>query len=90
MGLHTVGPLCEKLIKHGLDSKTPAALIEQGTTQNQRVHIGDLTSLADLVVQNKVKPPTLIIVGNVVKLHDKLKWFEPAGEKTRDYPTAGK
>ncbi len=90
MGLHTIAPLCENLIKHGLDASTPAALVEQGTTQNQRVHIGDLSSLAELVVQNNVKPPTLIIVGNVVKLHEKLKWFEPAGEKTSSYPTAGK
>jgi len=90
MGLHTVEPLCENLIEHGLDKNTPAALVEQGTTQNQRVHIGDLTTLADLVIKNDVKPPTLIIVGNVVKLHDKLKWFEPAGESTKDYPTAGK
>jgi len=90
MGLHTVAPLCENLIKHGLDKNTPAALVEQGTTQNQRVHIGDLTTLADLVVENDVKPPTLIIVGNVVKLHEKLKWFDPAGEADASYPTAGK
>ena len=90
MGLHTVGALCEHLIKHGLDKSTPAALVEQGTTQNQRVHIGDLATLPELVVKNDVKPPTLIIVGNVVKLHDKLKWFEPAGERSPNYPTAGK
>ena len=90
MGLHTISALCEHLIKHGLDKHTPAALVEQGTTQNQRVHIGDLTSLPDLVVSNDVKPPTLIIVGEVVHLHDKLKWFEPAGELTEHYPTAGK
>ena len=90
MGLHTVAPLCENLIKHGLDKETPAALVEQGTTQNQRVHIGNLATLADLVVENDVKPPTLIIVGNVVKLHEKLKWFDPAGEESASYPTAGK
>lgn len=90
MGLHTVGALCEHLIKHGLDKSTPAALIEQGTTQNQRVHIGDLATLPELVVKNDVKPPTLIIVGHVVKLHEKLKWFDPAGERSPNYPTAGK
>lgn len=90
MGLHTIEPLCAHLIKHGLDKSTPAALVEQGTTQNQRVHIGNLETLPGLVVKNDVKPPTLIIVGNVVKLHEKLKWFEPAGEKSRTYPTAGK
>jgi uroporphyrin-III C-methyltransferase/precorrin-2 dehydrogenase/sirohydrochlorin ferrochelatase len=90
MGLHTVAPLCEKLIEHGLDKETPAALVEQGTTQNQRVHIGNLSTLPDIVVEKDVKPPTLIIVGHVVELHDKLKWFDPAGEKSKSYPTAGK
>ena len=90
MGLHGVDELCKQLTKHGLPADTPAALIEQGTTQNQRVHIGDLTSLSDLVHERDVKPPTLIIVGDVVRLHDKLKWFDPAGEKTKEYPTAGK
>jgi len=90
MGLHGIEELCRQLVKHGLPADTPAALVEQGTTQNQRVHIGDLTSLPDLVHERDVKPPTLIIVGDVVQLHDKLKWFAPAGEKTRDYPTGGK
>lgn len=86
MGLQGVATICKELIAHGRDPKTPAALVEQGTTQNQRVHIGDLTTLAALVEQQKVKPPTLIIVGEVVELHKKLAWFEPAGESTTDYP----
>ena len=90
MGLQAVEVLCKELVRHGLPASTPAALIEQGTTQNQRVHLGDLTSLPDLVKHQDIKPPTLIIVGEVVTLHNKLKWFEPAGEKTPDYPTAGK
>ncbi|MBI1425210.1 MAG: uroporphyrinogen-III C-methyltransferase [Gammaproteobacteria bacterium] len=90
MGLQAVEVLCKQLVAHGLPATTPAALVEQGTTQNQRVHLGDLTSLPDIVKREDIKPPTLIIVGEVVSLHDKLKWFEPAGEKTPDYPTAGK
>jgi len=90
MGLQAVSELCKQLVAHGLPATTPAALVEQGTTQNQRVHIGDLTSLPDLVKQRDIKPPTLIIVGEVVRLHNKLKWFAPAGEKTPEYPTAGK
>lgn len=86
MGLQGVATICKELIAHGRDPKTPAALVEQGTTQNQRVHIGDLTTLAELVVEKKVKPPTLIIVGEVVELHKKLAWFKPAGEATLDYP----
>ena len=87
MGLKGVESLCEQLIKHGMRSNMPAALVEQGTTQNQRVHIGDLSSLPNIVHEQNVKAPTLIIVGEVVLLHEKLKWFEPNGEATPDYPT---
>lgn len=90
MGLHAVAEICHQLIAHGLPVSTPAALVEQGTTQNQRVHIGNLQSLPAIVKQREIKPPTLIIVGEVVNLHDKLKWFEPAGESTLSYPTAGR
>jgi uroporphyrin-III C-methyltransferase/precorrin-2 dehydrogenase/sirohydrochlorin ferrochelatase len=79
MGLQTVKELCKELVAHGLPSTTPAALIEKGTTQDQRVHIGDLTTLHEIVKKNNVKAPTLIIVGEVVKLHDKLNWFVPEG-----------
>ncbi|MBE9527464.1 MAG: siroheme synthase, partial [Proteobacteria bacterium] len=79
MGLQTVKELCSELVAHGLSSTTPAALVEKGTTQEQRVHIGDLTTLHEIVKKNNVKAPTLIIVGEVVKLHDKLNWFVPEG-----------
>ncbi len=90
MGLTALAEICNQLIKHGMQATTPAALVEQGTTQNQQVHIGDLTSLPDIVKQRDIKPPTLIIVGEVVTLHDRLRWFEPAGETTMSYPTAGR
>lgn len=79
MGLQTVKELCKELIKHGLSSTTPAALVEKGTTQDQKVHIGDLNTLHEIVEKNNVKAPTLIIVGEVVALHEKLSWFDPAG-----------
>lgn len=90
MGLHAVAEICQQLIAHGMSAAMPAALIEQGTTQNQRVHLGDLATLPTIVQQRDIKPPTLIIVGEVVKLHHKLKWFEPSGEATVTYPTAGR
>jgi len=79
MGLQTVKELCKELVKHGLPSTTPAALVEKGTTQEQKVHIGDLSTLHEIVKKNNVKAPTLIIVGEVVLLHDKLNWFAPEG-----------
>ena len=77
MGLTGLEIICQQLIAHGLPGDTPAALVERGTTHEQQVHISCLNNLADLVKQIEIKPPTLIIVGNVVKLHEKLSWFNP-------------
>ena len=82
MGLQGLSEICSKLKQHGLDSKTPAALIMQGTTARQKVIIGNLDSLPELVNQHEVKPPTLIIVGDVVQLHKKLHWFNPKEDVT--------
>ena len=76
MGLHGVDILCRDLIAHGLPAATPAALIQQGTTPQQRVLAGDLATLPALVRTSDVKAPTLIIIGEVVRLRDRLKWFE--------------
>jgi uroporphyrin-III C-methyltransferase/precorrin-2 dehydrogenase/sirohydrochlorin ferrochelatase len=57
---------------------TPAALVQQGTTRRQRVFTGTLETLPEVVRREAPRPPTLIIVGDVVRLHEKLAWFEPA------------
>lgn len=75
MGLHGLKIICEQLIQHGLDSCTPAALVSKGTTPNQRVLIGDLSTLPKLVEELDVQGPTLIIIGTVVTLHSKLHWY---------------
>ena len=80
MGLVGLKEICESLISHGRAPSTPVALIEKGTTQEQRVIIADLTSIADLVAAQDVHAPTLIIVGEVVRLHDSLKWFNLGGQ----------
>jgi len=77
MGLHGVRTICEQLMAHGVPDTMPAALVQQGTTPNHQVHIGNLGNLPDLVEEAKVKPPTLIIVGEVVTLHEKLNWYKP-------------
>jgi len=77
MGLHGVGIVSVELIKHGLPQSTPVALVQQGTTQNQRVVITDLKNLEETVKTEQIKPPTIIIVGEVVKLHKTLQWFKP-------------
>lgn len=75
MGLHGLNIICEQLAKHGLDTETPAALITKGTTPDQRVLIGNLSTLPTLVDAQHVQGPTLIIVGSVVSLHTKLHWY---------------
>ncbi|HED14682.1 MAG TPA: uroporphyrinogen-III C-methyltransferase [Gammaproteobacteria bacterium] len=75
MGLSGLPQLCSQLIEHGLAQDTPAALVQQGTTSNQRVFTGNLGNLPDLVQNHSVKAPTLVIVGDVVKLHQQLSWF---------------
>jgi uroporphyrin-III C-methyltransferase/precorrin-2 dehydrogenase/sirohydrochlorin ferrochelatase len=76
MGLVGLDQICAQLIKHGLDASTPAAVVQQGTTPKQRVVVGDLSNLAAKVAQAELKPPCLIIIGQVVKLREKLAWFE--------------
>ncbi|TCV86674.1 siroheme synthase CysG [Sulfurirhabdus autotrophica] len=76
MGLMGLPVLCKELIVHGLATTTPAAIVQQGTTPNQRVLTGTLETLPGLAKDANLKPPTLIIVGNVVSLHEKLSWFK--------------
>jgi uroporphyrin-III C-methyltransferase/precorrin-2 dehydrogenase/sirohydrochlorin ferrochelatase len=78
MGLIGLPIICAELIRHGRAADTPAALIQQGTTVNQRVFTGTLADLPRLVAEHEVHAPTLVIVGEVVQLRDKLKWFEGA------------
>jgi uroporphyrin-III C-methyltransferase/precorrin-2 dehydrogenase/sirohydrochlorin ferrochelatase len=78
MGLIGLPIICDELIKHGRSADTPAALIQQGTTVNQRVFTGTLANLPQLVAEHEVHAPTLVIVGEVVTLRDKLAWFEGA------------
>lgn len=78
MGLVGLPVICQQLIAHGRAASTPAALIQQGTTSNQRVFTGTLANLPELVAQHNVHAPTLVIVGEVVQLRDKLAWFEGA------------
>jgi len=76
MGLVGLPTICAELIRHGRAASTPAALVQQGTTRNQRVFTGTLADLPALVAQHEVHAPTLVIVGEVVQLRDKLAWFE--------------
>jgi len=77
MGLVGLAHICQQLMTHGLPASMPAAVVQQGTTMRQRVVVATLQDLAQQVAQAELKPPCLIIVGEVVKLREKLTWFNP-------------
>jgi uroporphyrin-III C-methyltransferase/precorrin-2 dehydrogenase/sirohydrochlorin ferrochelatase len=77
MGLHGLATLCKELVAHGLPGTTPAAIVQQGTTKNQRVITGTLATLPGIAEVEQLHAPTLIIVGGVVTLRKKLAWFNP-------------
>lgn len=75
MGLNNLPYLCEQLIAHGRGADTPAAVVSRGTTSDQRVLTGTLANIADRQTREQLPTPALIIVGEVVSLHQDLCWF---------------
>jgi uroporphyrin-III C-methyltransferase/precorrin-2 dehydrogenase/sirohydrochlorin ferrochelatase len=75
MGLLALSQISVELIKHGAPKDLPIAVVEQGTTSQQRVVTGALSNIAQKVKREKLKSPSLIIIGNVVQLRKKLNWF---------------
>lgn len=77
MGLVGLAQICSKLIEHGMPATMPAAVVQQGTTQKQKVVTATLADLAEKVAIAEIKAPCLTIVGEVVQLRESLAWFEP-------------
>ena len=75
MALSGANYICEKLMEHGMDKDMPIAIIEKGTMPEQKVYISSLTKLPDLLAKEDIHAPTLMIVGEVVKLNEKLNWY---------------
>ena len=84
MGLLGLPVITKQLMAHGVSPDMPVALVQQGTTEHQRVFTGTLSSIQAIVDREKPKPPTLIIVGDVVRLQEKLSWY-----KTPEQPRKG-
>jgi len=74
MGLSGLPVICEKLIAAGMPPQTSIALVEKGTLPDQRVHVATLQTMPEFIKDREIHAPTLTIVGDVVKLHDQLKW----------------
>ncbi len=77
MGLVGLAEICKQLILRGVSATMPVAVIQQGTTQRQRVITAALSDIAEKVMLADLKHPCLTIIGEVVLLRDKLKWFKP-------------
>ena len=71
MGINALPTISKELIAHGRAASTPAALIRNGTRENQEVYRGTLGTLTDLVAKHQIKPPALIVIGNVVDQFDR-------------------
>ncbi|SOB75238.1 uroporphyrin-III C-methyltransferase / precorrin-2 dehydrogenase / sirohydrochlorin ferrochelatase [Marinobacter sp. LV10R510-11A] len=74
MGLVGLPIICEQLILHGMAPDMPVALISKGTTREQQVVTGNLETIVQRVNEEQVQAPTLVIVGHVVALRDRLDW----------------
>ena len=90
MGLGTLPQLCAEFTAHGLPADWPAALIEEGTSSAQRVISGTLADLPAKVAAAEVRGASLVIVGEVVRLREKLDWFaRHASTQLSERPLAG-
>jgi uroporphyrin-III C-methyltransferase/precorrin-2 dehydrogenase/sirohydrochlorin ferrochelatase len=83
MGLLGLPTLCRELVAHGMPEGTPAAIVQRGTTPRQRTVAGTLATLPGLAQAAQLSPPTLIIVGEVVRLHSRLAWFQSLSSSRR-------
>ncbi len=76
MGIAAAEEICRQMVRHGLPSPTPAAVIRNGTLPTQQTLVATLDTLPRLIEESGITPPALIVVGSVVNLHAKLNWFE--------------
>jgi uroporphyrin-III C-methyltransferase len=75
MGIKHLPFICNQLQSYGKASHTPIAVIEQGTTEHQRTVVGTLETIVEVVERNQISNPAMIVIGEVVKLSEKISWF---------------
>ena len=76
MGVGNLSKIAASLVEHGRSPDTPVAVIRSGTVPGQRTVTGSLGNIADLAQKEQIKPPAIIVVGDVVSLRKDLNWFE--------------
>lgn len=77
LGVKNLPMICEQLIAHGRVATTPVAVIEWGTIAEQRTVVGTLETIVEQVKQQEITNPAIILVGDVVNLHEQIAWFQP-------------
>jgi len=85
MGINTLPQIAEKLVEHGRDINTPAALIRKGTQPEQKTYRGTIGNLAELVEKYNITPPTLIVIGDVVNQLTEQQLKTPGFLDAKDY-----
>ncbi len=76
MTVKNISEVCRKLIENGRSAQTPVAVVRWGTRADQKTLVGDLSNISRLVKEKDIKPPAVMVVGDVVKLRDTLNWIE--------------
>lgn len=76
MGIGQLEQIAKDLMKGGMKASTKIAIIENGTTEKQRVVMGTLATAARVAQKSGIKPPAIVVVGRVASLHEKIAWFE--------------
>ena len=76
MGIKNLESITRKVIKYGRDPHTPVAVVRWASTSEQRTVVGNLENIAEVVRKNNIKPPSLVIIGEVVNLRDTINWYE--------------
>lgn len=76
MGVGNLDYICQQLITHGRNAKTPVAIIERGTLESQRTITGNLETIQQLAKEENIENPAMLLVGEVVQLREKTKWYE--------------
>lgn len=76
MGIKNLESITEKIIRYGRDPHTPVAVVRWASTSEQRTVVGNLENIAEVVRKNNIKPPSLVVIGEVVNLRDTINWYE--------------
>jgi uroporphyrinogen III methyltransferase/synthase len=76
MGVGNLPKIVAKLIEHGRDPRTPVAIVQEGTDTRQKTVTGTLADIVERAREADIKPPAVTVVGEVVALREKLRWFD--------------